>query len=157
MMPDRDAAAFGAESMIDRLIDHIRRGCPDCHRDGGYECQPHRDLFGDARESRNALASSMPATGYHETTGAPALRPPGAGSPEPVDVTEGIARVLLARLAMIDGLGVELSRELTQGNPFEPFDRTYVVKTITRVLDAARDRTNLGAARLSGDPSEERT
>jgi hypothetical protein len=53
------------------------------------------------------------------------------------DVAEKVGNV---RRWMIDAIGVELSREFAQGNPFEPFDRTYVVKTITRVLDEARAR-----------------
>lgn len=46
-----------------------------------------------------------------------------------------------ARLRMIDGIGTDLSRELAQGDPFEPFDRIYVLKRITAALDAARART----------------
>ena len=60
--------------------------------------------------------------------------------------TERLARV---RFTLIDDIGTELSRELAQGNPFEPYDRVYVAKIITRVLDAARDRASLAAGRLT--------
>ena len=49
-------------------------------------------------------------------------------------------RIRDVRLLMIDGIAADLSREFAQGDPFEPFDRTYIVKRITAVLDAARSR-----------------
>jgi hypothetical protein len=54
-------------------------------------------------------------------------------------------RIERVRISMIDAIGIVLSREFAQDNPFEPFDRMYVVKTITRVLDDARDRAALAA------------
>lgn len=58
-------------------------------------------------------------------------------TPEPPDLS---ARIRDVRLLTIDGIGADLSGEFAQGDPFEPFDRIAVVKRITRVLDAARER-----------------
>jgi hypothetical protein len=53
---------------------------------------------------------------------------------------------------MIDGIGADDYLVFAQGSPFEPFDRVYVLKTITRVLDAARERTRRAALREGETP-----
>ncbi len=63
-----------------------------------------------------------------------------------VRVAEGAApsldveRIANIRLLLIDAIATDLGREFADGSPFEPFDRIYVVKTITRILDDTRDR-----------------
>jgi hypothetical protein len=58
-------------------------------------------------------------------------------------------RLLAVRMFLIDAMGTELSAEFAQDNPFEPFDRVYVLKVITRIFNDARKRAAL-AAREAG-------
>jgi hypothetical protein len=56
-----------------------------------------------------------------------------------------VERLATVRHLLVNDIGAALSAALAQGDPFEPYDRIYVAKTITRVLDEARDRINVAA------------
>jgi hypothetical protein len=67
-----------------------------------------------------------------------------------MDVNEATPRpeidITAVRRALVDDIGQELSQALAQGDPFQIFDRIYVAKTITRVLDGVRDRIDVAEA-----------
>lgn len=73
---------------------------------------------------------------------------------EPSELGSLRERVKDVRLLMIDGIASDLFREFAQGDPFEPFDRAYVVKRMTRILDDARDRTRRAALSTEGVTQE---
>jgi hypothetical protein len=66
-----------------------------------------------------------------------------------------VERLATVRHLLVNDIGAALSAALAQGDPFEPYDRIYVAKTITRVLDEARDRINVAAGSRALQPESE--